>query len=230
MSRFNHMPGLRAPTDSQTRIMTLAADLAARFDARVPDNDAASRFPAENYADLHKSRYLRLGLPTAYGGEGVNIFDMVLAQEVLARGDASTALVCGMSLALMGRVIDANAWPEPVLADICTTLARDGGVINNCVTEAELGSISRGGLPSMLAERAPGGWLLTGRKIFITGAPILRFLLTAVVLPPSVSAPDGELVNAIVESGTPGLGIENTWAGSLGLRGCGNDDVVYDRV
>ena len=82
----------------------------------------------------------------------------------------------------------------------------------------------------MKAERAPGGWLLTGRKIFITGAPVLRFYLTAVVLPPSDGVPEGELVNAIVERDTPGLSIENTWTGSLGLRGCGNDDVVYDRV
>jgi alkylation response protein AidB-like acyl-CoA dehydrogenase len=230
MSRFNHMPGLRAPTREQARTMELAGDLAARFDARVGTNDASSRFPIENYADLHQMGYLRLALPGRFGGEGANVFDMVLAQEILARGDASTALVCGMNVALIGRVIDANAWPEPVLADICTTLARDGGTINSCVTEAELGSISRGGLPAMQAERTDGGWLLTGRKIFITGAPVLRFLLTAVVLPPSEGKPDGELVNAIVEQGTPGLSIENTWTGSLGLRGCGNDDVVYDRV
>lgn len=230
MSRFNHMPGLRAPTAAQARMMDLAAELAHRFDAHVAGNDGVSRFPIENYADLHQSGYLRLALPVAHGGEGMDVFSMVLAQEVLARGDASTALVCGMNLALMGRVIDGKAWPEPVLADTCGTLARDGGTINNCVTEAELGSISRGGLPSMQAERVAGGWLLTGRKIFITGAPVLRFLLTAVVLPPGDTAPEGELVNAIVESGTPGLSIENTWAGSLGLRGCGNDDVVYDRV
>jgi alkylation response protein AidB-like acyl-CoA dehydrogenase len=230
MSRFNHMPGLRSPSATQSRVMDLAADLAERFDARVPGNDGISRFPIENYADLRNSGYLRLALPECFGGEGVDVFAMVLAQEILARGDASTALVCGMNLALMGRVVDGKAWPEPVLADICTTLAGEGGTINNCVTEAELGSISRGGLPAMRAERAPGGWLLTGRKIFITGAPVLRFLLTAVVLPPSETAPNGELVNAIVESGTPGLSIEGTWSGALGLRGCGNDDVVYDRV
>ena len=50
------------------------------------------------------------------------------------------------------------------------------------------------------------------------------------MLPPSADAPEGELVNAIVERPSPGLSIENTWTGSLGLRGCGNDDVVYDRV
>jgi alkylation response protein AidB-like acyl-CoA dehydrogenase len=224
------MPGLGAATERQHAIMTLAGHLAARLDERAPVNDPASVFPLENYPLLHDTGYLRLALPARYGGDGASVFDMVLAQEILARGDASTALVTGMNLSLLGRVIDGDLWPEPVLADICRTLAREGGTINNCVTEAELGSISRGGLPSMRAERGDGGWHLTGRKIFVTGAPVLRFLATAVVLPPGPDTPEGELVYALVDGGSPGLSIKGTWGGSLGLRGCGNDDVVYDRV
>ncbi len=210
--------------------MQRAGELAARFSERAQVNDVASVFPYDNYRDLHEAGYLRLALPTAYGGEGADVFDMVLAQEILGRGDASTALVVGMMLSLLGRVIDGRAWPDDVLADICGTLAREGGTINNCVTEAELGSISRGGLPGMTAERAHGGWRITGRKIFVTGAPVLRFLATAVVLPPSEAAPRGELVSAIVEGGSPGLTIEDTWSGALGLRGCGNQAVNYDHV
>ncbi len=225
-----HMPGLHGVTPRQHEIMALADGLATRFARRAADNDPASVFPFDNYRELHAEGYLRLALPGAFGGDGADVFDMVLAQEVLARGDASTALVTGMMLALLGRVKDSSAWPEPVFADICTTIARDGGTVNNCVTEAELGSISRGGLPGMRAERGDGGWLLSGRKIFVTGAPVLRFLATAVVLPPTELAPLGELVNAIVEGGSPGLSIEDTWSGALGLRGCGNYAVNYDRV
>jgi alkylation response protein AidB-like acyl-CoA dehydrogenase len=224
------MPGLSRATGRQQRIMRTANELAALFAKRADANDVQSVFPHENYRDLHVSGYLRLALPQRFGGEGADVFEMTLAQEVLARGDASTALVVGMMLNLLGRVIEAGAWPEPVLADVCRTLAADGGTINNCVTEAELGSISRGGLPRMIATRTEGGWRLSGRKIFVTGAPVLRFLATAVVLPPSGDAPQGELVSAIVEGGSPGLSIEDTWSGALGLRGCGNYAVTYDRV
>jgi alkylation response protein AidB-like acyl-CoA dehydrogenase len=227
---MDHMPGLHDVNPRQQQIMEQASALARVLEARVTDNDLTSVFPMENFRDLHEFGYLRLALPLAHGGAGANVFDMVLAQEILGRADASTALVCGMNLSLMGRVLDNQAWPEPVLAEICQTLARDGGTINNCVTEADLGSISRGGLPSMVAEPAPGGWRLTGRKIFVTGAPVLRILATAVVLPPSEHAPQGELVHALVEGGSPGLSVEDTWSGSLGLRGCGNFDVVYDKV
>src|SRR4051812_37541772 len=122
-----HMPGLRNVTQRQAAIMELAGRLAQRLDERARVNDQASRFPLENYPDLHEAGYLRLALPQAYRGDGVDLFDMVLAQEILGRGDASTALVTGMNLSLLGRVIDARAWPDPVLADICTTLAREGG-------------------------------------------------------------------------------------------------------
>jgi alkylation response protein AidB-like acyl-CoA dehydrogenase len=225
-----HMPGLHNPTQRQQEIMRRAGELAARFGERAHVNDPTSTFPYENYRDMHEAGYLRLALPTAYGGEGADVFDMVLAQEILGRGDASTALVVGMMLSLLGRVIDARAWPDAVLADICGTLAREGGTINNCVTEAELGSISRGGLPAMTGARVDGGWRVTGRKIFVTGAPVLRFLATAVVLPPSDKAPKGELVSAIVEGGSNGLSIDDTWSGALGLRGCGNQAVNYDGV
>jgi alkylation response protein AidB-like acyl-CoA dehydrogenase len=225
-----HMPGLRGATARQQEIMRRAGELAARLHERATVNDPQSVFPLENYQDLHAAGYLRLALPRACGGEGADVFDMVLAQEILARGDASTALVTGMHYSLLGRVMDSNAWPDDVWADICTTLAREGGTINNCVTEAELGSISRGGLPAMTGTRVDGGWRINGRKIFVTGAPVLRFLATAVVLPPGDAAPQGELVSALVEGGSPGLTIEDTWTGALGLRGCGNYAVSYDNV
>lgn len=230
MSAVPHMPGLLNATTQQIETMRLAGSLATILAERVAENDIASVFPTVNFADLHAAGYLRLALPRAYGGEAADVFEMVLAQEILGRADASTALVCGMNLSLLGRVIDNKAWPEPILREICEALASTGGTINNCVTEPDLGSISRGGLPSMTAEPVPGGWRLSGRKIFVTGAPVLRYLATATVLPPSNMSPSGELAQALVESGAPGLSIVDTWSGALGLRGCGNYDVVYDSV
>src|SRR5271168_4936737 len=76
-----HMPGLHNPTQRQQQIMQRTSALAARFSERAQVNDIASVFPHENYRDLHEAGYLRLSLPTEYGGEGADVFDMVLAQE-----------------------------------------------------------------------------------------------------------------------------------------------------
>ncbi len=223
---MTHMPGLLAPTPRQEAIMSMADDLGRRFSLRADE----ARFPIENYAELHDAGYDRLMIPEAYGGGGADVFDMVLAQEVLARGDASTALVTGMLISVLGKAFDSRSWPESVLEDVARQVVTQGGMVNNCVTEPELGSISRGGTPSMRAERVPGGWKLYGHKIFVTGAPALKWLVTAAVLPPEEGAPQGTLCSAIVEGGSPGLRIEDSWQGSLSLRGCGNSDVYYEGV
>jgi len=91
---------------------------------RVTENDAQSRFPVENYQDLHDSGYLRLALPREFGGEGADVFDTVLAQEILARGDASTALVTGMDIA--GRRVMHMSHPVVVVANhLCASLVME---------------------------------------------------------------------------------------------------------
>jgi alkylation response protein AidB-like acyl-CoA dehydrogenase len=217
-------------TERQQRFVAQADTLAARFAARAAAHDRDGTFPFENYADLHESGYLGLAVPREYGGEGADVFEMVLAQERLARGDGATALAVGMLVQIIGRESEAHDWPEPIFATICQTIVGEGGLINGVVTEPELGSISRGGIPTTSATPANGGWLINGHKIFVTGAPALRYFVTGVVLPPSDQAPQGETASAIVRAGSPGLRLEPTWSDNLSLRTVGNDDVYYENV
>jgi alkylation response protein AidB-like acyl-CoA dehydrogenase len=218
------------PSPIQARAVAIADALSQRFAERAPAFDQAGQFPHQNWRDMHDSGYLRLVIPHQYGGDGASVLDMTVAQERLGRGDASTALGAAMLISVLGRAIELATWPEPVLAEICRELATEGGGINNCVTETDLGSISRGGTPATKATRTEGGWLITGRKIFVTAAPALRFLVTGVVLPPDEAAPNGYFASAIIRATSPGLSIETTWTHSLALRTAGNDDVIYDNV
>ena len=217
-------------TERQRRVVALADELAARFAARADAHDRDGSFPLENYAELHAAGYLRLAIPPEYGGEGANVFTMVLAQERLARGDGSTALATAMLVHILGRMAEERAWPEPIFATICRTIAAEGGLINSVVTEPELGSISRGAAPASSATPTAGGWLINGHKTFATGGPALRYLVTGVSLPASEDAPQGETASAIVQAGAPGLRLESTWGDSLSLRASGNDDVYYENV
>jgi alkylation response protein AidB-like acyl-CoA dehydrogenase len=226
-----------ALTERQQRLVALADRLAARFAERATIHDRNGTFPFENYADLHESGYLRLAIPPEFGGAGANVFEMALAQERLARGDGATALATGMLIQIIGRESEARNpdtgrgdWPAPVFATICQAIAAEGGLINSVVTEPELGSVSRGGVPATSATPTDGGWRINGHKIFATGAPALRYFVTGVVLPPSEQAPRGETASAIVQAGSPGLRLESTWGDSLSLRTSGNDDVYYENV
>lgn len=217
-------------TESQARAVALAESLAARNAARSVIHDRDGSFPHASYADLHESGYLRLVIPVAYGGAGASVFTMTLAQEHLSRGDGATALATAMHVQLLGRVVEEGAWPEPALAEVCRALVAEGGLINSVVTEPELGSVSRGGLPRTTAVPVPGGWLVTGHKSFATGAPALRFMAAGVVLPPSSEAPQGETASAIVRGDAPGVRHEATWGDSLSMRTGGSDDLYFDQV
>jgi alkylation response protein AidB-like acyl-CoA dehydrogenase len=212
------------------RAVALARQLAPQIAERAALNDREGTFPGENYRDLHEAGYLRLVIPVEYGGDGADVYTMVLAQEQLGRGDGATAMASGMLLQLIGRLAEDRPWPEQVFATVCRTLAQEGGLINSVVTEPDLGSVSRGGTPSTSATPTEGGWLVRGHKIFATGAPALRYHVTGLVLPPAEDAPKGISANAIIPANAPGVRIEETWSDNLSLRTCGNDDVYYEDV
>jgi alkylation response protein AidB-like acyl-CoA dehydrogenase len=214
----------------EARTVALARQLAQELAPGAAKHDRDGRFPHAHYRRLHEAGYLRLALPREHGGEGATLFEMVLAQEQLAQGDAATAIGVGMLLNVLGRQAEEPTWPEPVFAEVCRTIAREGGLINNVVTEPDLGSISRGGVPATTATRVPGGWAVTGHKIFVTAAPALRYLLTAVHLPPHAGAPQGEVAKALVEAPAAGLRFEATWSDALSQRSGGSDDAHLERV
>lgn len=217
-------------TPRQQHAIAIAEQLADVFAARAEANDPTGIFAIQNYVDLHTSGYLRLIVPAEYGGEGADLFDMVLAQERLGRGDGATAMAVDMTIHIIGRLSEQRSWPEPIFAQICQEIVAEGALINAAATESELGSPSRGGLPATSASPTAGGWLINGRKLFVSMAPALRYISTSVGLAPTEEAPQGATANALVRAGTPGLRLEDTWHDALSLRTSGSYDVHYQDV
>ena len=217
-------------TPNQRRIVALSEALARELAPSAAEHDRTGAFVLSHYQRLHEAGYLRLALPKEHGGDGASVFDLVLAQERLAQGDAATAIGVGMLLNVLGRLAEEPTWPEPVLTKVFQTIAREGGIVNSVVTEADLGSISRGGVPATVAKPVPGGWSISGHKIFVTAAPALRYLLVAVYIAPSTEAPQGEVARAIVEAPAKGLRFDATWQDALSQRSGGSDDAYFDNV
>jgi len=93
-----------------------------------------------------------------------DLFEVALARERLARGDGSVALGLTMHLASIGLLAETRAWPPALLANVCREVVEEGALINAAASAPELGSPSRGGLPSTTALRVDSGWRLRGRK------------------------------------------------------------------
>ncbi|WP_138495480.1 acyl-CoA dehydrogenase family protein [Paenibacillus pinistramenti] len=197
------------------------AELAEAFAQRAAKHDREGSFPFENFADLREAGYLKLTVPTKYGGEEISLYEFLLHQERLAYGDGSTALAVGWHLGQILHLRSSGKWPEELFASFCRSVAADGAMINTFASEASTGSPSRGGRPETTAVRTEDGWLITGRKTFSTLSPILdRFVVTAYL-------PDEDTTAEFLVERTDKVSVIETWD-TLGMRGTGSHDVVLN--
>jgi len=221
-----------ATTDRERGVVERAATAAAVAANHAAQHDRDGTFPVEGLAELARNGYLALGIPHALGGEGATVTEIVLGNLALSKGDASLGLVVAMHTALLGRVRDAALWPpaqfEPIAREIVAARAGQGALINSLASEPEMGSPSRGGLPSTIATRAAsGGWRISGRKTFSSGSTVLRWGLVSAAV--HVGDVEPYLGNFLIPMATRGVRIEPTWD-TLGMRATCSHTVVFEDV
>ena len=214
-------------TDRQAAFMARADRLAAEFATRAERHDRDNTFPHENFRAMHESGHLALSVPAEYGGAGADPLEVALAQERLARGDGSTALASTMHLNYVGKIAQTRAWPEPLLARVCRDVVENGALINSAHSEPELGSPSRGGLPTTTARRVPGGWVLNGHKRWSTLAPALTW--ADVLAAASAEGEEPRRATFLVRTDTSGVRVLETWD-NLGMRATGSHDLLLEDV
>lgn len=203
----------------------LLESLGPRFAERAGRHDREGTFPFENYDDLRQSGYLKLTTPLEMGGLGGTILDLVQCQDFLGQADGSTALGVNMHLMTMGIASEARHWPQDLYEEVCRGVVENGWLVNSVATEPELGSPQGGGRPSTTARLAGDHWVVNGRKTYTSLAPLLHYHVTLCTDVGSGEPP--EVINLLIERGTPGLRVEETWD-TLGMRGTASHDVVLE--
>ncbi|MGD9933881.1 MAG: acyl-CoA dehydrogenase family protein [Dehalococcoidia bacterium] len=206
----------------------LSQSLAARFSERAAAHDHEGSFPFENFEELKDAGFMRLTVPTAFGGYEASIETYLRVQEELARGDGSTALAFMMHAKLFGQQRDGPAYPERWFTEFCRGAVEHGWTCNTVATEEGLGSPAGGGLPDTVAVERDGGWVIDGRKTFTTMAPLLHYFIVLARVDGAVGDPP-DLANFVVYRDDPGVRIEDTW-NSLGMRATGSHDMVLEQV
>ncbi|MFE4171319.1 acyl-CoA dehydrogenase family protein [Streptomyces sp. NPDC056909] len=209
------------PAPDLTRLPAVTEALAAR--AAEHDRDAS--FPTEGFALAHEAGLLTATVAARHGGPGAGLADTVRILRALGAGDPAVALVTAMTLFTHAAEARTPGWPPAAYAALLDASATGPALVNALRVEPELGSPVRGGLPATTARRDGDRWLLTGRKIYSTGAVGLSRMLV-------FARTDEDPVRAgsfIVRAGSPGLTVEPTWD-HVGLRASRSDDVVLDSV
>src|SRR4051812_7668163 len=122
----------------------------------------------ELWSDAAKLGYLGVNLPEEYGGGGGGIAELSIVLEELGAAGCPLLMmvvspaICGTVISRFGTEAQKRAW-LPGLADGTRTMAFG-------ITEPEAGSNSH--RITTTARRDGADWVLTGRKVFISGVDI----------------------------------------------------------
>jgi alkylation response protein AidB-like acyl-CoA dehydrogenase len=213
------------PAEATPSVFDRANLLAAEFSARAARHDRDASFPFENFDRLSEAKLLALTVPAALGGSGAGALEAARVLGILGKADPSTALVLSMHYIQHLVMARSANWPGRLARKLARETVEGVALINALRVEPDLGSPSRGGLPSTIARRTETGWRLSGRKIYSTGAPILKWY----ALWARTDEPEVRVGLFLVPAGLPGTRIIETWD-HLGLRASGSHDVVFDEV
>ena len=211
--------------DATPSLFDKANWLAAEFAARAAQHDRDASFPFENFDQLSEAGLLALTVPTALGGSGANARDTARVLNIIGKADPSTALVLSMHYIQHLVMARSTRWPGRLARKLARETVEGVALVNALRVEPDLGSPARGGLPATIAQRTETGWRLSGRKIYSTGAPILKWYAVWA----KTDEPEVRVGLFLVPAGLPGTRIVETWD-HLGLRASGSHDVVFDDV
>lgn len=197
--------------------------LVEKFKKRAFKIDEEGTFPFENIQELKEAGYTRLSLESKYGGDELRLYDFLLFQELIAQGDASTALSIGWHMGITMDLREKQPWNQQMLDFIFKEIEK-GALINTAATEPKTGSPTRGGKPETTAVKTKKGWQINGRKTFTTMSPVLNYFLVKA----SIEGEE-EIGLFLIPRETSGLSIEETWD-MIAMRGTGSHDLVLENV
>lgn len=204
-----------------SNVVEIAHRLAPNLAERAADIDHNDRFVGENYALLKEAGLADAGVPREFGGGGAEISELAEMLRILARACGSTALAFSMHTHQVA--IPAWRWRHQNAVAVEPLLKR--------VAAEKLILLSSGGSDwiggSGKAEKVEGGYHITARKVFTSGAEAGNILMTGAVH----EADDG--TRSVIHFGAPmkaaEVSIEDTWR-TLGMRGTASNDVVIENL
>jgi alkylation response protein AidB-like acyl-CoA dehydrogenase len=200
-------------------VLDIARELGPIFAQRASERDDADQFVVDNFALLKSSGLLAAGVPAELGGGGADVDELAAMLRHLGYHCGSTALTLSMHTHLVATA--AWRWKYQKLGAVEPLLKR--------VAAEGIQLVSSGGsdwLPgSGKAEKIDGGYRITARKVFSSGAPSGDLLMTCAVLEGEGEQP--MVLHFGVPMTSPHVKVLDTWR-TLGMRGTGSHDVLID--
>ena len=219
---------------------TVRAFGAAVLAPRAPRWDREAIFPTENYRDMHANGLLGICIPEAMGGAGADFRAYCLAAAEMGRFCGATALTWNMHVC---STLWSGALSDDLDMDAATRaehrrrramhydrILSRGAVYAQPFSEG--GAAAAGGVAfGTTVRRAPGGFVVTGKKIFasLAGHADYYGVLCTELREGEARPSRRDTLYLAIPRDAPGVTMEGEWD-PLGMRGTVSRNLVFRDV
>jgi butyryl-CoA dehydrogenase len=191
---------------------------------RIQKIDETDEFPRDLWEELARLGYLGLRHPENYGGMNADTMTSMIFYEELARGSCGFAMTVTMQI-LMGTYFIGRFGSDAIKERVLVPAIKGEKIGTICFTEDQSGSDLAGTRTTAVPEK--DGWVLNGRKMWITSGPICDFCTVLATTDPAKGL-DG-LSFFLVEDGLEGFSHGQSFD-KLGCHGSVTGELVFDNV
>ena len=213
------------PTEAQQAFIRRVARFAEdRVTPRAVEIDATGAFPRDLVRGAADLGLLGMTIPAASGGAGEDYVTYVLAIEELARTSAVLSVIVVVNNSLVAEPL-ARFGTGPQKETWLRRLASGEALGAFALSEEHAGSDA--GNQQTRAESEGGGYVITGRKVWVANAEAADLIVVFATTDPGLR---GRGVSAfLVPADVQGLTMRSSGE-SLGVRGLGCMDIALEQV
>ncbi|MYV80207.1 acyl-CoA dehydrogenase [Streptomyces sp. SID1046] len=213
---------LSAPvTPEGARLLDILGGHLPRIAEAAAAHDREGTFPTEVFRALKADGVLSATVPCTFGGLGLSsVHDVALAVMRVAEADAATALCLHMQLCrgitMSYELRHADPAGQALAERVLWLMGKDDAVIGGALKDA--------GPATELRPDGADRWLLSGRKILVSMAPVATHFVVSTRTRPTTGP--ARLASAFLAADTPGLTVPDNWDG-MGMRASASSEVVF---
>lgn len=210
-----------------------------KFAARAAQWDQEASFPFANYDDLREQGFLRLCVPTEFGGAGADFPTYMMVAAEIGRFCGATALTWNMhicSTMWTGVLADGIAMSEEQRAEHAARrklhfarIVNEGKLYAQPFSEGTAAAAGRAPFGTT-AKKVEGGWLINGRKIWASLSGAADYYGVLCTEDKGDQHPDArDTLYISVPATSAGFSISGDWD-PLGMRGTVSRNLTFKDV
>ena len=210
-----------------------------KFAARAAQWDKEASFPFANYEDLREQGFLKLCVPTAFGGAGADFPTYMMVAAEIGRFCGATALTWNMhicSTMWTGVLADGIAMSEEQRAEHAVRrqihfarIVNEGKLYAQPFSEGTAAAAGRAPFGTT-AKKVEGGWLINGKKIWASLSGAADYYGVLCTEDKGDHHPDArDTLYISVPATAEGFSISGEWD-PLGMRGTVSRNLAFKDV